>query len=289
MIEENKAGILRDPRGGAMLILAIDDEPKMLRLLHKAIGKAAPDAQIMDFALGSAALAAIKREKLLPSVIFTDIQMPKPDGLELAVELKRLVPDAKIVFVTGYDEYAVEAYRLHASGYVMKPVDPQRIKEELENAFVYMSDEPGKLTVRCFGSFDAFWQGEPLGFSRRKTKEMLAWLIDHRGSSADAEEIIAALYEDTGMEELKAAKQNLRNLVNDLKTTLHGIGMDDILIRKGSTLAIRPERLDCDYYRMLEGDMTAVNAFRGEYMEQYSWAEITKAALYFETFRNKSD
>ena len=57
--------------------------------------------------------------------------------------------------------------------------------------------------------------------------------------------------------------------------------MDDILIRKGSTLAIRPERIDCDYYRMLEGDMSAVNAFRGEYMEQYSWAEITKGSLHF--------
>lgn len=264
-----------------MLILAIDDEPKMLRLLHKAIEEAAPDAQIMDFPLGSAALAAIKKEKLLPSVIFTDIQMPKLDGLALAVELKKQVPDAKIVFVTGYDEYAVEAYRLHASGYVVKPVDVQRIKEELENAFAYKSDASGKLTVRCFGSFEAFWHGKPLGFSRRKTKELFAWLIDRRGASAEAEEIIAALYEDTSMEELKAAKQNLRNLVNDLKTTLHGIGMDDILIRKGSTLSIRPERLDCDYYRMLKGDMTAVNAFRGEYMEQYSWAEITKAALYF--------
>ncbi|MBR1771866.1 MAG: response regulator [Lachnospiraceae bacterium] len=272
-----------------MLILAIDDEPKMLRLLHKAIEEAAPDAQIMDFPLGSAALAAIKKEKLLPSVIFTDIQMPKPDGLALAVELKKLVPDAKIVFVTGYDEYAVDAYRLHASGYVMKPVDAGRIREELSNALAFMPDESGKLTVRCFGGFEVFWQGEPLGFSRRKTKELLAWLVDRRGSSAGAEEAVAALYEDTSMDELKAAKQNLRNLINDLKSTLHGIGMDDILIRRGSTLAIRPERLDCDYYRMLEGDMSAVNAFRGEYMEQYSWAEITKAGLHFEAFRNKKD
>ena len=265
-----------------MLILAIDDEPKMLRLLHKAIGEAAPDAQILDFSLGSAALAAIRREKLLPSVIFTDIRMPKPDGLALAVELKKIVPDAKIVFVTGYDEYAVDAFRLHVSGYVMKPVDANRIREELSNVLEFMPDDSGKLSVRCFGSFEVFWQGEPLCFSRRKTKELFAWLVDRRGASAIAEETLAALYGNTSMDERKAAKQKLRNLVNDLKSTLHEIGMDDILIRKGSTLAIRQERLDCDYYRMLEGDMTAVNAFRGEYMEQYSWAEITKGYLYFE-------
>lgn len=264
-----------------MLILAIDDEPKMLRLLHRAIEEAAPDAQVMDFPLGSAALDAIEKEKLLPSVVFTDIRMPKIDGLALAVELKRLAPDAKIVFVTGYDEYALEAYRLHASGYVMKPVDAQRIREELSNVAAYLPDESGKLDVRCFGGFEVFWQGEPLPFSRRKTKELLAWLIDRRGTSCEAEETIAVLYEETSIEGLKAAKQSLRALVHDLKNTLHGIGMDDVLIRKGGTLAIRPERLDCDYYRMLEGDMTAVNAFRGEYMEQYSWAEITKAGLYF--------
>ena len=272
-----------------MLILAIDDEPKMLRLLHKAIEEAAPEAQIMDFPLGSTALAAIQREKLHPSVIFTDIQMPKPDGLALAVELKRLVPDVRVIFVTGYDEYAVDAYRLHVNGYVMKPVDAERVREELFNVRAYVPDETEKLTVRCFGGFEIFWQGEPLVFSRRKTKELFAWLIDRRGTSCRAEEAIAVLYEDTSEAELKVLKQRLRNLVNDLKSTLHGIGLDDILIRKGSTLAIRPERLDCDYYRMLEGDMTAVNAFRGEYMEQYSWAEITKAGIYFETIGNKKN
>lgn len=66
-----------------------------------------------------------------------------------------------------------------------------------------------------------------------------------------------------------------------MKSTLVGIGQADAIIRKGSTLAIRPERVDCDYYRMLEGDMRAVNQFRGAYMEQYSWAEMTKGTLRF--------
>ena len=43
----------------------------------------------------------------------------------------------------------------------------------------------------------------------------------------------------------------------------------------GGRIAIRMEGIDCDYYRMLAGDMDAVNAFHGEYMSQYSWAEIT--------------
>ena len=264
-----------------MLIFAIDDEPKMLRLLHRAIEEAEPQAKIMDFSLGMDALDAIEREKLEPAVIFTDIQMPRLDGLELAVRLKTLVPNARIVFVTGYDEYALDAYRIHVHGYVMKPVDAKRIREELDNALDYLPGASDKLEVKCFGSFEVFYRGEPLVFSRHKTKELFAWLVDRRGVSCTAEEIIAVIYEDATINETRRAKQNLRNLISDLKGTLHGIGMDDIILRKGSTISVRAERLDCDYYRMLEGDMSAVNSFRGEYMEQYSWAEITKGNLLF--------
>lgn len=54
-----------------------------------------------------------------------------------------------------------------------------------------------------------------------------------------------------------------------------------MIIRQRGLVAIRKEKLDCDYYRMLEGDMDAVNAFNGEYMIQYSWAEITAGQLAF--------
>ncbi len=55
----------------------------------------------------------------------------------------------------------------------------------------------------------------------------------------------------------------------------------DVLIRKHRQLSIRPSLLDCDYYRFLEGDMEAVNAYRGVYMEDYSWAEMTTGQLVF--------
>ena len=57
--------------------------------------------------------------------------------------------------------------------------------------------------------------------------------------------------------------------------------MDDLLIREHRELAIRRDMVDCDYYRMLDGDMDALNSYRGEYMTEYSWAELTNANLYF--------
>lgn len=262
-----------------MLIYAIDDEPKMLRLLHKAIAEAAPEAEIRDFLLGTEALNAIQETGQKPDAVFSDIQMPGLTGLELAVRLKQAVPETGIVFVTGYD-YALDAYRLHVGGYIMKPVDAQRIREELDHLFPAVPAPPDRLRVQCFGAFEVFWENQPLQFSRKQSKELLAFLVDRRGASCAAEEIIAALWED--VEDPKSAKQRLRNLVNDLKATLRAAGAGEVLIRQGSRLAIRPDLLECDYYRMLEGDMAAVNAFRGQYMEQYSWAEITKGSLFFQ-------
>ena len=150
-----------------------------------------------------------------------------------------------------------------------------------------MKPQKNRLRVRCFGSFEVFWQEEPLKFKRRQTKELLAYLIDRMGVSCTSEELIAVLWDDPG--NLKDAKHAIRNLVSDLRETLKQIGMEEVLIRRGGHIAVREELLDCDYYRMLTGDMAAVNAFRGEYMSNYSWAELTAGTLHFRSMLRQED
>lgn len=265
-----------------MRIFAIDDEQPMLHALHNAIAEAEPESEIFDFKNAKGVLEAID-EGVAPDVVFSDIQLPGMDGLDLAVRIKAAVPNARIVFVTAYMQYAAEAYRKHIneyiSGYVMKPVDAASIRDELDHMPESPQPEPDKLQARCFGSFEVFWRGEPLKFGRQQTKELLALLIDREGASCSAEEISAAMWEDES--DLRAAKTRIRKIVSDLKSTLSAIGMSDVLIRSSGQAAIRRERIDCDYYRMLDGDMNAVNSFRGEYMSQYSWAELTAGKLYF--------
>ena len=137
-----------------------------------------------------------------------------------------------------------------------------------------------RLFARCFGSFEVFSQGRPFLFQRRKTKELLAFLIDRRGATCSAEEIGAALWENEA--DLRKIKHQLRNLVSDLRDALEKIGMEDLLIRKSGILAINAEQLDCDYYQLLRGDPEAINAYHGEYMTQYSWAEMTAGKLWFQ-------
>ena len=263
-----------------MLIFAIDDEPILLQNLHDAIAEAEPQASIRTFRLGKEALEAIQTEHLSPDVVFTDIRMPGISGLELAVRLKTLVPGMRIVFVTGYDEYALEGFRIHANGYLLKPVNAAKIREEL-NVFErpVMESRPEKLQVHCFGHFEVFWHGKPVIFRRKQSKELLAFLIDREGRACTADEIAAALWED---DDLRAAKARIRLILHDLRTTLREIGIENILIRERRQLAIRRDMVDCDYYRMLEGDMEAINAFGGLYMTEYSWAELTAGRLLFQ-------
>lgn len=263
-----------------MTIIAIDDEPKALHLLHDAIAAAEPDADIVDFTDGEEALLAVREQGLTPDAVFSDIELQGMSGLAFAVELKRLAPETKIIFVTGFPKYAADAFTLHVSGYIVKPVYADRVREELDHLNLPKAEpEPDKLQVHCFGHFEVFWHGKPVIFRRKQSKELLAFLIDREGRACTADEIAAALWED---DDLRAAKARIRLILHDLRTTLREIGIENILIRERRQLAIRRDMVDCDYYRMLEGDMEAINAFGGLYMTEYSWAELTAGRLLFQ-------
>ncbi len=261
-----------------MLIFAIDDEENVLEEAVEIIARAAEGAQIRAFRRGAAALEAIQQGSR-PDVVFCDIEMPGITGLEFAVRLKELSPNTRIVFATAFEKYAVEAFRVKAHGYLLKPLDEAAIRTEL--AWLPGREETAgdRLVIRCFGHFDVFWRGEPVVFARKQSKELLAYLIDRRGAACTTEEITLALWENGA--DRKTEQNRFRVILNDLKSTLKKIGQEEILLREHRQLAIRTDRVDCDYYRMLDGDMDALNAYHGEYMTDYSWAELTNAQLHF--------
>ncbi len=264
-----------------MQIFLIDDEASARSSMERILRQVRPEAELTVFSRGQAALDAIEHEGLKPDVVFSDIQMPGLNGLSLAVKLRTLCPTAKVIFVTGYNEYAVEAFRLHVNGYVMKPLDPKRVEEELAHLeqLTALAAKPDTIKVRCFGYFEAFWQDKPLHFQRQQAKELLAYLISREGAACTNGEISAALWEDEG--DLRITTNRIRTLLSDLRATFRSIGMEDALIRHWGSIAVNRARFDCDFYRMQNGEIDAVNAFRGEFMVQYSWAEITAGMLEF--------
>ena len=263
-----------------MLIFAIDDEEPILEETKKVIEKAAPNAEILTFGRAAAALEAIKSGQR-PDMVFADIEMPGISGLDFAVKAKELSPSTRIVFITGYEEYAIEAFRIKAQGYLLKPVTVEDVKRELE--YHPPAEKPpvqDKLVVKCFGHFDVYWHGEPVIFQRKQSKEILAYLIDREGAACTPGEIALALWQDGG--DTQAEQNRIRVIINDLKNTLKSIGMEQVLIREHREIAIRRDLVDCDYYRLLEGDMEALNEYRGQYMAEYSWAEMKNTTIHFD-------
>ena len=263
-----------------MRIFVIDDEPFALKASEQVIRRALPDAEVMAFGRSAEALMALNNPDNIPDVVFCDVEMPGINGLEFAVRLKKISPQTKIIFVTAYSEYALEAFRIHANGYILKPMNVVRVLDEING--IGESSEPEKkelLKVQCFGNFEVFWQGKPLMFARKQTRELCAYLIDRRGAFCTSEEIATAIWEDD--RDIGNIKAQIRVLISDLRKTLANIGQEELIIRQRGQIAIHKENVDCDYYRMLAGDMDAVNAFKGEYMSQYSWAEITAGQLTF--------
>ena len=122
-----------------------------------------------------------------------------------------------------------------------------------------------------------FVSGRALAFKRSKSKELLAYLVDRNGATCTNGEMRAVLWEDKP--DTASLHSHLRNLIFDLSHTLEDAGVTGLLIRGRSTLALDTSKVDCDYYNFLRGSRSATNSYRGEYMTQYSWAEVTRSAL----------
>jgi two-component SAPR family response regulator len=207
-----------------------------------------------------------------------DIDMPGMNGMELAAHIKARYPKTAIIFLTGYSRYAVDAFRLRVSGYLLKPVDPGQLAEEVEYAFAgRQNTQRAHIEARTFGNFDLLVDGKPVPFKQAKCKELLAYLIDRQGGSATRAEAFAMLYEDRMYD--RPMQKQFDVIIRSLRDTLEEHKISEILEMKRGTLRVVPELISCDAWRFFSGDADAVNAYRGEYMSAYSWAEETESFL----------
>jgi DNA-binding LytR/AlgR family response regulator len=112
-----------------------EDEPLLAQALQAELARAWPDLQVVEsVGDGAAAVQAALRHR--PDVLFFDIRMPGQGGLEAAAELAEEWPDGQafpaLVFVTAYDQYALQAFETQAVDYVLKPVQPARLRKTVD-------------------------------------------------------------------------------------------------------------------------------------------------------------
>lgn len=255
-----------------MRILCVDDEPLALEMLTQAIEEAIPDADLHPFRKQSELLADAEENGC--DIAFLDIHMRGMNGVELAKGLKQINPKMNIIFVTGYDEYTGDAMRLHASGYILKPVTKEKIEEEISDLrFPIVPKNDALLKVQCFGNFDVFTpDGTPVHFERSKSKEVFAYLVHRHGSSCTIKEIAAALFEDEPYDSKQQAY--VQKIMSAMMKSLKKVGAQKAVNKSYNSLSVNVNTLDCDYYRFADLDAGAVNAYQCEYMSQYYWADF---------------
>jgi two-component SAPR family response regulator len=221
--------------------------------------------------------------------IFLDIDMPKLNGLELALSLQEKCTKVSVIFVTAYGQYALEAFKAHPLDFLLKPIR----QEKLDDCIAYLrkhyallhpkTELKPKLALRCFGTFELVCQDE-IKWGTRRVRELLLYLLDRNGFPATKTELLEALFD--GQED-KNTVHNLYMTIYRLKNLLDTLDPERKRIRltEDNALLLEPGLCDfVDFMRFARGNtvITEENAeeaeyilslFRGPYLEKenFEW------------------
>jgi two-component system, LytTR family, response regulator len=268
--------------------IAVDDESAALKRFERI---ASEDSRISiegAFLYAEDSIEFVKKH--LVDVAFLDIEMPEMNGLELAERLMEIIPYIRVIFVTAYNQYALDAFRAHAIGYLLKPLDREEFTEQIDLLVKRYRSKPSdqskkRLKVRCFGQFYIGPDEESTSAIRWKTakaEELFALLIHYQGRVKSKESIIDILWPE--LEPEKSANL-FRVTCTYLRTALAEMGFSDLLMRELDGYRINADLIDCDLFRFrlaarsglsLKSDKLeeASVLYSGEYLEgkPYDWA-----------------
>ena len=258
-----------------MNVIYVDDEELAITKFRLTAEKISDVKHLETFQNPQEALEHVKVHDT--DVAFLDIEMPGMQGIHLARELKAVNQNIKIIFVTAYNQYALDAFEVEAIGYLLKPYTLQKVEHELEKAKLIKRIAEHKVFIQTIPSFDVRIDGEILLISRPKVKELLALMVDKKGSPITISQAIAYLWEDRPDDD--AAKALYRMTAKRLKDLLTEHKIDYILDSANNQRAVKTDGFECDYYEILNGNEAFIKTYHGEYMSEYSWAEETNANL----------
>lgn len=152
-----------------MRAIIADDEPILRHHLSRLLGAVSSDIDVVGSAKdGFEAVELIK--KLQPDIVFLDIRMPGLDGIDVADAVNGLDKSPRIVFVTAYDHYAIEAFEHGAIDYLIKPIDEKRLTITCN-----------RLKTRTKPTLNADELSQILAEAQEKRQSTLTWLKASKG------------------------------------------------------------------------------------------------------------
>lgn len=289
-------------------IIVVDDEMLAIKRFEHIVQKENRVKLVESFSDGLEALEYIKDNTI--DIAFLDIEMPEINGLELANRMLEVDPYINIMFVTAYDQYALDAFKAHAIGYMLKPLDIEAFTEQI-NQFSKTKEprklksgtstgttDTKKLIVRFLGQslcYDEASPNTPISFRTAKAFELFALLVHHYKTPLSKFTILDTLFPDADYEK---ANKLFYVSCSYLRSAFSKLNYPDMLIRDNNNYRINTDILDCDYISLVDSEskLSSLSADElaslasycdGEYLmgKSFDWSIETKA--YIETLTRK--
>lgn len=258
-----------------MHVIYADDEIPAINNFRLTVENFPEIKELHTFQSGEEALEYAKSNTV--DAAFLDMEMPGIHGLELAKALKAHDSEIRIIFVTAFGQYALDAFGVDATGYLLKPYTAADIRKELAKC-TYKHLPSHRMVVQTIPTFSITVDGSPLSISGSKPREMLALLIDCGEHGFTIGEAIACLWPDRPAD---SATQSLCRMTwKRLSDALENAGVGDVLYTSDNRRYLKTDAVDCDLYRILAGDKHAAKKYNGAYLSEYDWSEDRNAQLY---------
>lgn len=281
-----------------MRAILIDDERHALLQLKWRLEKE-PDIEVTGaYQTAEEGLSHLANERA--EIVFLDMEMPGMSGLEAAEALRSLDKTIRVIFVTAYANYALEAFGVNALDYVLKPIDPARFSRTLERLRESVGplaparqDKHERLEAEMFGQLSIVEPGGRRAVKWRtlKAKELFAYLLQHRGvwlpRDILMEEIWPAFDLDKALVHLHTAVYQVRRILREtgIAATLE-FSLESYRLH-GDQLVTDADRLQQAADAAAEGKLSNSEAaaawerYRGHYLdkEDYHWAKARREKL----------
>lgn len=258
-----------------MHVIYVDDERPALDNFRLSVASFREIERLEMFQDGEEALTWAATHAV--DVAFLDMEMPGLHGLALALKLREINPATRVVFVTAYSQYAMDAWGVDATGYVLKPYSPADIRKELDKC-AFRPLPSNRIVIHTIPTLSLTVDGNPVWLSGTKIRELFALLVDRGDSGVTGGEAIACLWPERPND---ANTQSLfRMTYKRLASALEEAGIAHIIASRESRRYLRVDQVDCDLYRILSGDTQAGRQYAGQYLSEYDWAEDRNAQLY---------
>lgn len=206
-----------------------------------------------------------------------EVKLEPVDGIELTRRMRAVNPDMIVIFVSDQSGYMLEALRVKADYFVLKPYEREDILDALNRAKLLSKRLHKRVYIRTFGRFDVFIDGRLVNFANSKSKELLALCVDRMGGEVSMEEAVDKLWPDRDYD--NRVKALYRKAVIGIHSLLEAQGVPEVFCNRRGVCYLMEDQVECDFYDFLRHQNNREELYSGEYMFEYSWAEETNAWL----------